>query len=117
MYLDFCLAVVYYRLEKIMTIEIKELVSNGSILIDLTDAESSQVNGGYTALIIAGTGNVVLAARAAGLVGGKRNTPSLFQQQVNLGVPRRIVEDGAFLANFAGGGRYTLPVTSSKLEG
>jgi hypothetical protein len=104
-------------LEKFMTIKIKELVSNGSVLIDLTDAESGKVNGGYTALIIAGTGNVALAAQAAGLVAGNRNTQTLFRRQLNIGVPRNIVEDGAFLANTFGGGRYTLPVTSSKLEG
>jgi hypothetical protein len=42
---------VHYLLEKIMDIEIKDLVSNGSVLVDLTDAESSKVNGGYAAIV------------------------------------------------------------------
>lgn len=99
-----------------MTVEIKDLVSNDQYPVDLTDAELSKVNGGYASLVLADTGNIGLAADAAVLVFGKRNTSELVEQQVRLGVPRTIVEQGAFLADFSGGGIYTLPVTSSKLQ-
>ena len=94
-----------------MTLKVEELQS----LVDLTDAESSEINGGYTGIIIGDTGNPVLAARAAALVLGKANTRSLFNEQLRLGIPRRTVEVGVAFANTAGG-RYTLLVTSAKLE-
>ena len=100
-----------------MTIEIKELMSNGSILIDLTNAESSKVNGGYAAVIAEELSDYVLASRAAANVYGKSaSDPRILPEQLDIGVPADLILIGVGLA-YADGGRFTASATFAKLEG
>jgi hypothetical protein len=109
--LGFCLAVLHYRLEKLMTVEIKD----HQYLVDATDAELSEMNGGYAAAVANRTGNLGLAGQVAGIVLNKSAfDQSVVDRQVALGVPADVIGIGVALA-IQGGGRYTPPVTFSKL--
>jgi hypothetical protein len=109
---------VYYRLEKIMAIEIKELVSNGSVLVDLTDAESIKVYGGYAEIVRRDTGNSALGDRAAAIVQGKSAfDTSVVVRQRQIGIPRATTAKGVTLALTFGLGTYNDGVTTAKLEG
>ncbi|WP_146138443.1 hypothetical protein [Chamaesiphon polymorphus] len=102
-----------------MTIEIKELVSNSSVLVDLTDAESSKINGGYAPVLQFATGNNLQKTFAAlGIVNGKRTSdPRVVDEQRQIGIPDDTIQAGQDIAEFAGGGVYTLPVLTAKLAG
>jgi hypothetical protein len=98
-----------------MTIKIEQL----GYLVDATDAELNAVKGGYAPVLQFGTGgNLNKTASALGIVNGKRTSdPSVVSKQRELGIRDDIIEAGQNIANFAGGGVYTLPVLTAKLAG
>lgn len=99
-----------------MAIEIKELVSNSSVLVDLTDAESSKVNGGYAGIVVRNTGSLNKGASVIPIVFGKRaEDPSAINPQFLLGIPRATVVEGILLAQDLGRGFYTPQVTAATL--
>jgi hypothetical protein len=100
-----------------MTIEIKELVSNGSVLIDLTDAESSKVNGGYASFVTLQVGPDQGAAAYGIVLNQRASDRRVIDQQLAIGIPEYVTEQGTFLAENAGGGVYTPGVSFSKLDG
>jgi hypothetical protein len=109
---------MHYCLEKIMTVETKELMFDDQYLVELTDAELSEINGGYAALVAGSTGDFGLAAQASGIVFGRLAfDQSVIDQQVAIGVPGDLIAQGVVLALTQGGGVYTVPVTAAKLGG
>ena len=99
-----------------MTIEIKELVSNGSTLIDLTDAESSEVNGGYASYVTVRT-NADKGAKAYGIVlNQSAYNPGVAGRQLLAGIPPTVIAAGTVYA-ISQGGTYTPAVAFAKLEG
>lgn len=101
-----------------MAIEIKELVSNGSVLVDLTDAESREINGGHSARVAFRTGDFGLASLAGSIVLYKSaRDQSVIGRQLAIGVPRDLVEQARIDAIREGRGVYTAQVAFSKLAG
>jgi hypothetical protein len=101
-----------------MTVAIKDLMSDAEYLVDVTDAELRQVNGGYAAAIVNQTNNPGLAFQTAALVFNRSVfEPDLITRQVQLGVPSNLVSFGVNLALAQGGGVYTPFVTGQKLGG
>jgi hypothetical protein len=97
-----------------MALKIEEL----QYLVDATDTELSQINGGYAVDIVRTTGDFFLASEASGIVQGQRvNNRSILDRQILLGVPRDVISRGIVAAATIGRGVYTLPVTAGKLEG
>jgi hypothetical protein len=100
-----------------MTVAIKDLMSDDQYLVDVTDAELREMNGGYAARIVRDTFNPALASFTTGLVINQRVSENLSQVQRNIGIPPATVQFGVDLANNDGGGVYTVPVTAQKLGG
>ena len=100
-----------------MTIEIKELKFTEGYFVDVTDTELNAVKGGYTANVFADTGDLGKAAQAATIVIGKPVDNSLvITRQMRIGIPAATILKGEDLAR-NNGGRYSIGVTSAKLEG
>ena len=99
-----------------MTVKIEDLMSDGQYLIDATDAELSELNGGYVADVGATTGDPLLAAEAGILVAGRPVSAALTVAQLNLGVPTAVVIRGDQNANSNGNGVYTFLVTAASLR-
>jgi hypothetical protein len=83
-------------------------------LTELTGQELSEINGGFAAIVSLAE-DPALGALAGSIVFGKAPSDSLDLQLASIGVPRALVQGGNSLANSAGGGRYTGPVTAAKL--
>lgn len=100
-----------------MTVETKKWMSDDQYLVDLTDAESSEINGGYVADVGTTTGDLGLAAQAGILVANQPVSAALNAAQLRLGVPAAVVIRGFQNANRNGNRVYTLPVTAAALHG
>jgi hypothetical protein len=100
-----------------MTIKIKELISNQQHLVDLTDTESSEINGGYAALLTAQSG-AIKAAQAARIVSGKSAFDlSLVAKQQAIGITIGQIAAGTGFAITLGRGRYTPLAVAAQLDG
>ena len=102
-----------------MTIKIEELSSSDQYLVNVTDTELNEINGGYAPVLQFATGgNLNKTASALGIVNGKRTSdPSVVRKQRELGISNDAINAGQNIANFAGGGVYTYPVLLAKLAG
>jgi hypothetical protein len=101
-----------------MTVGIKDLTLGDQYLADLTDAESSAMNGGYASAITARTGNPDLAARVFRIVVNQSAfNPSVIEQQIALRVPEDLIGIGFGFAITQGRGVYTPEVSFAKLGG
>jgi hypothetical protein len=100
-----------------MTIKIRELTSNQQHLVDLTNTELSEVKGGF-ALAVTRVQGITLAAQASRIVFGQSSgNPSVISKLQRLGIRPGVIAIGEGLASTVGGGKYTLGVTSAKLDG
>lgn len=100
-----------------MTIKIKELSSSDRCLVDVTDTELNEINGGYFGYVSLVTGNVATATAAAQIVGGRfARDPEVLRQQRNIGLTGTTIATGIAIADTSGGVFFPAQ-TAAKLEG
>jgi hypothetical protein len=100
-----------------MIIEIKELMPSEQYLVDLTNTELSEVNGGYLPFVGYEIGAFDAATVSSEIINEDANDSYTYDVQASYGVSDGTIQRGISIANNVGGGIYTPLALFYNLQG